>query len=120
MKDMCIRTQFHNLFLILLGRDSVVGIATTYGLIVRGSSPHGDEVSESIQTEPEAHSDSYAVSNGYFPAAERPESGVDHPPLSSTEAKERVELYICSPSRTSRPVSGRILLFILMLFYQVA
>jgi len=38
--------------------------------------------------------------NGYrvfFPASKRPGPGVDHPPPSSSEVKERVELFFCSP-----------------------
>jgi len=34
----------------------------------------------------------------------RPERGVDHPPPSSIEVKERVELYFYSPTGSSRPV----------------
>ena len=39
-----------------------------------------------------------------FPAVKWPESGVDHPPASSFEVKERVELYLHSRSGSSRPV----------------
>jgi len=35
-----------------------------------------------------------------------PGHGIDHPPLSSAKVKERVELYIYSPSRPSWPVIG--------------
>jgi hypothetical protein len=44
--------------------------------------------------------------NGYrvsFPGVKRPGRGVDHPPSSSAEVKERVELYL-STSRPSWPV----------------
>jgi hypothetical protein len=44
--------------------------------------------------------------NGSFPGVKRPERGVDHPPPSSAEVKERVELYIYSPSGPSWPVLG--------------
>jgi hypothetical protein len=37
--------------------------------------------------------------------------GVDQPPLSSTEVKERVEIYLYSPVGPSRPVLGRTLPF---------
>jgi hypothetical protein len=45
--------------------------------------------------------------NGYrvsFPVAKRPGRGVDHPPPSSAEVKERVELYLYSTSGPSWPV----------------
>ena len=38
--------------------------------------------------------------NGYrvsFPGVKRPERGVDHPPPSSAEVKERVQLYLKPP-----------------------
>ena len=42
-----------------------------------------------------------------FPGVKRPGRGVDHPPLSSAEVKERVELYLYSPSGSSWSVPGR-------------
>jgi hypothetical protein len=44
----------------------------------------------------------YRVFAGVKPAQEW--RGVDHPPRSNAEVKERVELYICSPSGPSWPV----------------
>jgi hypothetical protein len=41
---------------------------------------------------------------GPFPGVKRPGCGVDHPPPSSTEVKERVELYLYSTSRPSWPI----------------
>ena len=41
-----------------------------------------------------------------FPGVKRPVRGVDHPPPSSAEVKERVELYLYSPSGPSWPVLG--------------
>jgi hypothetical protein len=52
--------------------------------------------------------DGYRV---YFPGVNRPGRGVDHPPLSSAEVKERVELYLYYPSGTSWTVLGRNLRF---------
>ena len=43
---------------------------------------------------------------GLFTGVKRPGRGVDHPPLSGAEVKERVELYICSASGPSCPVIG--------------
>ena len=43
---------------------------------------------------------------GLFPGVKRPSRGVDHPPLCSAKAKERVELYLYSISGSSWPVIG--------------
>jgi hypothetical protein len=45
------------------------------------------------------------------PGVKRPGCDVDHPPPSSAEVKERVELYVCFPSGPSWPVLGRSLPF---------
>jgi len=37
------------------------------------------------------------MGTGVFPGVKRPGRGVDHPPPSSAEVKERVELYLFSP-----------------------
>jgi hypothetical protein len=50
--------------------------------------------------------------NGYrvsFPGVKLPEYGVNHPPPSNAEIKERVELYLYSPCGPSWPVLGRTL-----------
>jgi len=47
--------------------------------------------------------------NGFrvsFPGVKRPGRGVYHPPQSSAEVKERVELYLYTPSGSSWPVLG--------------
>jgi len=41
-----------------------------------------------------------------FLGVKLPERGVDHPPPSSSEVKERVELYLFSTSGPSWPVIG--------------
>ena len=60
--------------------------------------------SELVQTGLVAHPASYTMGTGSFPVIKRPGRGVDHPPPSSTEVKERVELYLYSPSGPSWPV----------------
>ena len=60
----------------------------------------GARFSEPVQTVPEAHPASYTMDTGSFPEVKQPGRGVDHPPLSSVEVKERVELYLYSPSGT--------------------
>jgi hypothetical protein len=46
-----------------------------------------------------------------FLGVKQPGLGVDHPPPSSAEVKERVELYLYYPSGPSWPVLGGIFLF---------
>ena len=88
-----------------VGRNSSVGIATRYGLDGQGTEPRwGARHSAPIQTGPGGRPASYRVSTGSFPGVERPGRGVDHPFTSSAEVKERVQLYIYSPSGPPWPV----------------
>ena len=88
-----------------MGRDSSVGIATCYGLEGPGiESRWGARFSAPIQTGPEAHPGSYTMGTGSFPGVKRPGRGVDHPPPSSAEVKERLELYLYSSSGPLWPV----------------
>jgi hypothetical protein len=48
------------------------------------------------QTGRGAHPASYAVGTASFPEVQRPERGVDHPPLSSAEVEGGVELTLCA------------------------
>jgi len=73
---------------------------------VRGSNPGGGLDFPPALTCPGAHPASYTMGTGSFPGVKRPGRGVDHPPPSSTEVKERVELYLSSPSGTLWPVLG--------------
>jgi hypothetical protein len=54
-----------------------------------------------VQTCPGAHSASYKM------GVKQPGRGINHPPPSSAEVKERVELYLYSSSGSSWPVLGR-------------
>jgi len=58
----------------------------------------GVRFSAPVQTGPGAHPASDTMGTGSFSGVKRPGRGVDHPPPSSTEVKERVELYIYSLS----------------------
>jgi hypothetical protein len=66
------------------GRDSLVGIATHYGLgwTVRGSNPGGGEI---FRSRPDrSWGPPSLLYNGYrvsFPGVKRPGRGVDHPPI---------------------------------------
>ena len=74
-------------------RNSSVGIATRYGLDGPGiESQWGGPV----QTGSEAHTHpaSYIMRTGSFPGVKQSRRGVDHPPPSSAEVKERIELYL--------------------------
>jgi hypothetical protein len=64
------------------------------------------EIASPVQTSSEAHPASHTVGTGSFLGVKRPGRGVDHPSQSSAEVKERVELYLYSPSGPSRPIIG--------------
>jgi len=65
-----------------------------------------------VQTSPVAYTASYTMGTGAcFLGVKRPGHGFDHPPPSSAEVKERVELYLYihpppSPSGSLWPVLG--------------
>jgi hypothetical protein len=59
--------------------------------MVRGSNPsRGARFSAPIQTDAGAFPASYTMGTASLPGIKRPERGVDHPPPSSAEVKERV------------------------------
>ena len=89
----------------ILGRDSSVGMATSYGLDLSGDRiPLEASLSAPVQTAPRAHSAPCTMGTGSFPGVKRRGRGIDHPPPSSAEIKEWVELYLYSPSGPSWPV----------------
>ena len=57
-----------------------------------------------LQTYPAVHPASCTMGTGLFTGVKRLGRGVDHPPLSNIEVKERVELYFYSSSEASWPV----------------
>jgi len=88
-------------------RDSSVHMRLTTDWKFQGSNPgEGDN----FRTRPDRPwGPNSLLYNGYrvpFAGVEPPGRGVDHPPPSSAEAKERVELYLYSPSGPSCPVLG--------------
>jgi hypothetical protein len=104
---LCFFLIFPVLNLSHLGRDSVVGIATRYDLDGPGiESRWGARFSAPVQTGPGACPASCTMGSGSFPGVKRPGGGVNHPPPSSAKVKERVELYLYSPSRPSWSVLG--------------
>ena len=58
------------------------------------------------QTGPGAHPAPYTIGNGSFPGVMRPGRDVYHPPPYRAEVKERVQLYLYTPSGPSWPVLG--------------
>jgi hypothetical protein len=68
------------------------------GLTVRGWNPGGGvRYSAPVQSGPGAHPASYTMGAASFPGVKRPRHGVDHPPPSSAEVKERIEYTCASP-----------------------
>jgi len=66
----------------------------------------GVRFSAPVQTSPGAHPASYTMGTGSFPGIKQPKRRTDHPPPYSAEVKERVELYLYSPSGLSCLVLG--------------
>jgi hypothetical protein len=92
-QDSGLKSQIIIFYCDNVGRDSSVGIATRYGPGGPGmESRWGAKFSAPIQTDPGAHPASCTMGTGSFPEVKRPGRGVDHPPPSSAEVKERVEL----------------------------
>ena len=89
-----------------MGRDCSVGIATRYGLDGPGIQSLRVRFSAPVQTGPGAHPASYTMGTRSFPWVKGLKHGIDHPPPSSAEIKERVEPYVYSNSRPSWPVIG--------------
>ena len=91
----------------LRGLDSSVVQQLATGWKIRRSNPGRDEIFRTCPDRSWAqHSLLY---NGYrvsFPGVMRPGQCVDHPSPSSSEVKERVELYLYSPLGTLWPVLG--------------
>jgi hypothetical protein len=76
------------------------------GWTVRDRVPVVARFSAAVQTGSGAHPASFTMGTGSFPGITRPGRGVDHPPLSRAEVKERVELYLYSTFGPSCPVLG--------------
>jgi hypothetical protein len=79
-------------------------IVTFYGLDGLGLTPGGGRILHIHPGEPWATPSPYAVVTGSFLGLKQLRHGINHPPQSSTEVKERVELYLYSPCGSSWPV----------------
>jgi hypothetical protein len=73
---------------------------------VWGLNPSGVRFPMPVQTGPGAHPPSYTMCTRLFLKIKWLECGVDHPPPSSTEAKQRKELHLYSQSVPSGQVMG--------------
>jgi hypothetical protein len=79
--------------------------------------PMGTRFSAPIQTGSGAHPVSYTTGSGCLSGVKWAGGGVSHPPLSSVEVEERVEVLLYSPlSRSSWPVLGQTLLLLTIYF----
>ena len=95
-------------WLSIVGRGTSVGIATRCGLDRPGiGSRWGARFSTSVQTVPGTNPASCTMGTESFPVVKRPRRAEHHPTTSSTEIKERVELYLYSHSRPSWSGIGR-------------
>ena len=102
--DKCISACYTRVFLMYdkkwLARYMVwvgtVQSATPCGLNGPGIESRwgGARFSSPVQSDPGAQPASCKMGTGSFPAVKRPGRGVDHPPSSRAEVKERVELYV--------------------------
>jgi len=66
----------------------------------------GARFSAPVQTGPVAHQASYKIATGSFPGVKWPGHTLHHPLSSRAEVKERLELYLYSPSGPSWLVLG--------------
>jgi hypothetical protein len=73
-------------------RDSSVGVVTRYGLGGLGSNPGGAEIFSTCPDRPWSPPNLLHHGCGSFPGLKQPGCGVDHPPPSSAEVKERANI----------------------------
>jgi hypothetical protein len=107
----CLCCVFCIVSFMYVSRGNSVGIATCCGLLFPGIESRWGRDFPHPQTSPRAHSVSYTVVTASFTGVKWPGRDVDHPPPSSAEVKERVELHLYSPSGFSWPVIGWTLSF---------
>jgi hypothetical protein len=79
------------------------------GWTVQGLNPGGGEIFRTHTDRPWGPPSQLYSGYWVLPRVKWPGCGVDHPPPSSVEVKERVELYLYSPYGPSWPVLRRTL-----------
>jgi hypothetical protein len=89
-----LRTVVHDIYYQKHSYESLFVIAVRSGDRIL----EGTRVPALVQTGPGAHPPLNTVGTGSFPLVKRPRCGVDHPPASSAEVTERVQLYTNLPS----------------------
>ena len=101
------KSNFIKHFSNKMDRDSVVCIVTHYGLDGPGFEARWwrdlRHPPRPVRGPPSLPQNWYRV---FFLGVKRPGRGVNHPPTSSAEIKERVELYLYVPSMSAWPVIG--------------
>jgi hypothetical protein len=80
----------------------------------------GARFSAPVQNGPEAHPASCTMGTVSISRVKRPGRGLDHPPQFSAVVKERVEVYLYSPSEPSWPVLGGTSLYFTFTFTFIA
>ena len=95
-------TRFNQIvyfYMVYMGRNSRVSIVTHYGLDVPGIEYRwGRDFPHPSRPTLGGHPASYTMGTRSFRGSKRLGHGIDHPPPASTKVKERVELYLYSPS----------------------
>jgi len=90
-----------------VGQGSTVGIVTCYWLDgPEIESQCGARFSAPVQTGPGAHPASCTMGTRSFPGVKQLGCGIDYPTPSGAKVKERIKLYLYSPSGPSWPVLG--------------
>jgi hypothetical protein len=99
-----------------MGQNSSDGIVTHYGLDSPGIKSQWGKIFHTIQTSPGANPASYTVRTNQLSilGVKWPGCGIDHPPPSSAKIKERIDLYLYSPSGPSWPVIRLLLAFVIV------
>jgi hypothetical protein len=100
-------------FYIQIGRDSLDGMATRYGLGGPGfESRWRPDFSHPSRPALGPNQHPMQLVTGLPRGVKRPGRGVDHPPPPSAEVKERIELHLYAASGPSWPVIGWTLLYL--------